>query len=744
MIIRDRVYRVPAAATAMYVAASMLVGCASWLNPHVSPSMKPENLAPSEGDSSKDAQFAGNLAKAIDYANAWRTTYYDAVGEQSKLKNAVSLTLIPMSALALFFGITSDSRAGKNAITALAIGGASLFVAGNLLHNVDYQQVYLAGSQAMGCAILAARPLLVEKHRFEEFENALKAINEGIDDKVDPGTKIGSIADVENKMDKVQWNVDRVRNASPNEPLLNEAEDQLKLAAKVVSKAKTAVTKGRAFKGRVTRSSITLTQVVHNIRDAVSVEIAKREPTLQSVASQVAGLGNFATGFGQISQAQALKPKFLPPPPPPSVPRPTAAPPPEVVMLNTAMEDLHKATETLAGNVNIVAAVNNEADEASQAVTAIEQCEVAEIPGTFRVSPQVAEIELKLGESYEFSVSGGTGIPAANALGKAAASLNIDGPKVAGNAFAFTVRAKTKEDGGNPGEAMVEFADTTNVNRATVKVKIVEGEVNLEEIAKKIKEQKSFTRNGGTFTITGATVDKDRNLVSVTLQVDKKPTQTTSKKDLRDTIANIPGVKGKKFTVEIKNYAAIEDDLTVDPAGAVFRAVADVNDRIKIQKALCLRKQNPVDGKNDRDGEWGPRTKHAVTLYQEMSEASATDGVLTVAQKGALLVATDPDIADRCKDTLAAVYNFFVDELDKVKGPNKVIGFNGMTFTVKKIETDSANERIDVTVSLSSSTPAGKETEIQAAVSKFILAKAIWDDYWIGEKQLNITLKPPS
>ena len=51
--------------------------------------------------------FAGDLAPAIDRANQLRQDYYHAVSEQSTTRTLVGLSLIPLSASALYLGFAA-------------------------------------------------------------------------------------------------------------------------------------------------------------------------------------------------------------------------------------------------------------------------------------------------------------------------------------------------------------------------------------------------------------------------------------------------------------------------------------------------------------------------------------------------------------------------------------------------------------------------------------------------------------
>src|SRR5687767_11403121 len=101
---------------AAVVIAANLAGC-SVFNPHVRPSGAENTKMLPAG-----VPFAGGMSEAVDYADKWRWEYYDAVGNDSEFRNAIALSLIPIGAAALFFGVTGIST--TDVIAGLGIGGA--------------------------------------------------------------------------------------------------------------------------------------------------------------------------------------------------------------------------------------------------------------------------------------------------------------------------------------------------------------------------------------------------------------------------------------------------------------------------------------------------------------------------------------------------------------------------------------------------------------------------------------------
>lgn len=644
----------------------------------------------------------------------------------------------------MFLGITSETSANRDAIAGLGIGGAALFAAGTLAHNATYQQIYLAGSKAVGCAVIAARPLLVKREDYEVLQNALAALRSGDD----------SISGVETKIDAVRLAAENLRKVVPNAAPAAAADIRAAAAAKVVARAETAAVQGRQYLSRIAGAHTTIVQTVHNIRDSVSAEIIKNEPSLQSLAQLTGSLGRLGTGFGQVNNVHATATTFE------SQVLGERDIQSEVAkrvgnganeyeadakvrteqenlkLLADHVEALRTAEMALAENVNIVADHVNDAEEMGQAVTSVEECEVEDIPGTFRIDPTLAQIDLDAGEEYTFRVSGGSGLPSASVVGKMVSGLTVD--RSAGDPYMFTVKvaANTVD-----GEGSVLFQDGSLNNRQSVKVVVHKAEADLTAIAAKLKG-KEFTSNKGSFAITEATADNAKKTISVKIEVKKKPENPLSKADMQDNVVIVSQVSREEtpFKVEITNFKEIEKDLAGTPPQIAFGKLSE-EDRIKVQKALCMPEKNPADGEDQRIGTYGPRTETAAKWFQilEYGEDGA-DGKLTEDQIKFLTKDEQPAARDtRCEATDAHVYGEFVSELsgtslDLPMPANATIAIQSANEDL----TDPVNKRVKIKVTVTLK-PNGDEAKALAAAPAAILKETEADDYWIGPANLSVT-----
>jgi hypothetical protein len=359
-----------------FLAASLGLGLAacSVLNPHVTPSMDRPAMSPlADGQGGSVAPvmaFFGNLPHAIDYANSLRQEYYDAVGEQSLLRNGMALTLVPISAAALFLGINSTSDAPRAAIAGLGIGGASLFALGEFFHSKPRQAIYLAGSEALGCAILASRPYLIPDDAMTAFKTALTEVYPAMDK---AALKLAEFSALAKKAEEMA--------------LAEEALHQIKRAAAIAAR-------GESVNDQIEKAGLTLLTATDTIRDQVSAQIVKDEPDFDSILILVGGLG---------ATAKVIGPPPVEPPakPPQGAGTPEARSSADPAALLAALEELSRKVAPIARMVNRV--------EAAQSVVGdIAACQPAAVGAALKVEPGT-EVQFRKGEkgSKGLIVSGG-------------------------------------------------------------------------------------------------------------------------------------------------------------------------------------------------------------------------------------------------------------------------------------------------------------------------------------------------
>ncbi|MDP1586441.1 MAG: hypothetical protein Q8M07_01745, partial [Prosthecobacter sp.] len=152
--------RVFASVTVFYLAIATS-GC-SLLNPYVRAKELDASGIWAAGLPTSNLPQNQALLNAVTAAAAQRTAYYDAVGERAKLRNGLPLVLIPLSAAALYKGLSSDGgESTRKLLLKEGLVGASAFGLASYFTSTTREQIYLAGAKALSCSIYTMTPYYV-------------------------------------------------------------------------------------------------------------------------------------------------------------------------------------------------------------------------------------------------------------------------------------------------------------------------------------------------------------------------------------------------------------------------------------------------------------------------------------------------------------------------------------------------------------------------------------------------------
>jgi hypothetical protein len=354
------------------------------------------------------------LPAAIDYANGVRDAYQCAVGQQSMFRNGLAITAVSLAGAALGLGITGGAT---EVITGLGVGGASAFGLGTLLYSDARQRVYLAGSQAVGCAISAMTPLMIPDEELQDFGDALD--------------------DLESDTGELRRQIEVVEGLAPR--LKGGAWEKRATAAlsqgrTISAEAARMTEKGYLLLNRVASAGVALVTTVDTIRDKVSTQITRTEPDLQAITTVIAGLGAATSRFAPTA--------------PPAAPTPGAAPAAmkrATLSAEENVQELEGLIARVAGDMAKVAPLINSVETATQQAGTLAGCTVTEVDLAFTVTPDVSTIDIKPGETVQLATKGGSGSPRAAFVGNKIDGLTADTP-LGSSAVLVTADAKIKTD----------------------------------------------------------------------------------------------------------------------------------------------------------------------------------------------------------------------------------------------------------------------------------------------------------
>jgi hypothetical protein len=388
-------------------------------------------------------RFAGGMSEAVCYVNGYRTAYKNAVGNDALLRNVTGTVLIPVSAAALYLGLTNNDA--TKSIAALALSGASLFGLSSFLQSTPRQKVYMAGSQAMGCALLAMRPFMLPQSEYGKLVDALGTLY----------TQINITSDRRNEVKRTL--------SSP------EADAAVSAADELIAEARQTFAAGSKLRRETAAAGFTLTVAADNIADKVDILLIDTEPDLNSLLGITANLGTTAAALapgplGRRTTTTLAGRAGIAPQTKPS----------EAVKTLEAseLEDLRAQTSKLRADTDAVGVIVNEAAVTADLQTTIEGCKVEPAGGSLVVQPADPQQTMEAGKTKRFAVYGGSGVPRAALIGDTLPGADIK-PGIQDGTAVFDL-GTTKE--GGPGTLTVAFSDATGQSRTTIRVTVEGGQ----------------------------------------------------------------------------------------------------------------------------------------------------------------------------------------------------------------------------------------------------------------------------
>lgn len=403
-------------------------------------------------DSDKE-NFSGDLPQAIMDVEGLRKKYLDEVVRQSNYREGIADMLIPLTAWALYKGVTPSTAATNNILAKAGIGGAALYGWGNYALSTDRQMIYLAGNDALGCTIAAMRPYLFTA---EEMGNLTT-----------PDSLLGSRKILLEAIDNTKA---ALVNYEKNHQIraLGDRKDDLAQARADLSSAQEVLSKANRLKADVEMAGAKLRLAAQNIQNQVTIELVKAQPDLASITGITRGLLDSTPQFvggrtfkmlgtGTSTPAQGAARNVVK----------EAKEAADWLLVVTSMRDVAEASRSLSARLNDRA-------ELSKSVAALETCKFQGPASDFRIAPDIQEIELSGGQSASFSIYGGSGIP----------RVSLTGVFVKDNKDDVAV-VKTQADGGifqamvtikpNPGagnDLHLDFTDGSGRAKRKVDLKI--------------------------------------------------------------------------------------------------------------------------------------------------------------------------------------------------------------------------------------------------------------------------------
>jgi len=353
---------------------SVLSGC-SVLNPHLN-----FGRVPMQGELSSTT----GIQVAYDYADKVEKKYRDAANAQSKLQNTLALSLVPISASALYLGLTGSSDGTRKAITALGIGGASFYGLGSYTRNDLRKMIYYNAVSAIQCIKGKFRPFsIIEKVEFANFEKNLSNLESGV-------SKMTSY---------------RVSCSASNKEQNELFETNFKT---IVQNYQNLLNDGYTLRERIKEAPAQLSDMVDKIINEADKQIVKTEPKIETMLSILGNLSQSAASFSNRSSSETRYE---------SVPE-----------LKKRLKSCNELDIELEKNEILSAQIDSFIKRINASILKFEnvnECQLGISDVKLSISPDVDEFILQSGQTVQFAISTDNGIPQAYFVGSVDKNITI-------------------------------------------------------------------------------------------------------------------------------------------------------------------------------------------------------------------------------------------------------------------------------------------------------------------------------
>ncbi|HYF86452.1 hypothetical protein [Azospirillum sp.] len=313
-----------------------------------------------------EIRLTGTLPAAIEAADAQRLAYLNAAAQYSALRNTTPLLAGALGATALFLGVTDTGS--KTLAQGLGLGSVATLSGAAYYDNHPRQMVYISAAEAIGCLILAQRPLLMTQSDKADLDNGIENLRAAL-------AELDSITPLYGQDDPSSQHIERIRGG---------AVANLEKAVKLRVALDTA--------GVVLRSHVL------DVVGAADREIAKTDPNPAAVTTVLSGLVPGAGATFPGTAFDVFRGGF------------TGRSSANTPGLPDSLRRVAQAASRLGVHVE-------RASAAAAIVKEMKACQPPRAEGELRIVPNEATVVMKPTDRRVYTVSGGTGLPQASIIG---------------------------------------------------------------------------------------------------------------------------------------------------------------------------------------------------------------------------------------------------------------------------------------------------------------------------------------
>lgn len=404
-----------------------------------------------------DPTFHGSLPIAICQANQLQLRYLEAVVDESTLHNLIGAGLIVLSATGLYKGITSSGDSTQKLLAKMGLAAAAGYAYGENFISAPRQRLYLAGADALGCAVLASRPFLYTSAeighvgssdaatlygalatfatRLRQLEDVVGNTKVALAGRRMPEQKcsrpVAAVAPGTHPQDAALLRSSGQREAAASEKRCRHqqeaahgeqiagdrlVEGALQNADLLLGRARVMLGKGNELLASIDLAAAQLTATANRIQRQVAEEVTKTQPNLAALfqgggalranAHRFSGSGLLAPAAAGTAkgESKALRPSG---------------------QASTELDRLRAATQELLDSADRLQSWLNRADSLARQVGSLSACTFNSAAGhaALAITPNVHEVTMRKGSSMVWEVSGVSGAPRATLVGDSPGTL---------------------------------------------------------------------------------------------------------------------------------------------------------------------------------------------------------------------------------------------------------------------------------------------------------------------------------
>jgi hypothetical protein len=387
--------------------------------------------------STDDADRYG-VCGSLAYVEGHRLAYLKASGLHSRVRNGTAMAVLPLSALALLYGITGQGS--SESIARLGVGAGLAYSASSFATSMPKQQIYIDGAQAMTCLVANAVPLIVPASREHALSDSVRQLEDAI-------TNLGTLL-----AETVDDDADR-----ENDSAVIAARDELAADNDVRAK-------GEQTLASIRQAPLIVRTRADHIAQELDAQLIKQEPSLESLLAIAKNLGAVSQAFGQsgfptpkaeeknksagAGTGGTLQSMDL-----------------DQLGLSANKDSLREATATARARRATVESLLLELSNMASAYTNVAACKTASLASEFSVYPDSLERTVEKGKSIDFKVVNRSSLPTREVTGPNSDHIAVDDTKVAPDGKSFIVTLKGLDVTGADAPTLVIKDGTGNESR---------------------------------------------------------------------------------------------------------------------------------------------------------------------------------------------------------------------------------------------------------------------------------------